>query len=199
MNYLDISCVSSASWLSSGSFNHKTYEANNRRWRIEKTEAAFLSLANHFKQSGTISHVILCHTNIVVLLAPIDKIYDVSLAATNREKLAPMIVKALETWQMSNDCSTALIHASEVLKVASQVVLRENAREASSTYVESPHDAHCIFLCALVTWARYWMTSVRIKSVDFTWLATAIKTISNMEVSIAANMKEILSALPQLK
>jgi hypothetical protein len=194
LSWSDIRHLSRLSGLCAGFFSKSSYEALNRRWDYEKLDRILRAIAANAENSAKdISQFILCRTIAVSLCAPISDIEESLDAATTRADRRDVIA-VIQNWKSSSDCVTALTHASSVIEAAQQYILLDR----DSTYIEAPHDAHCIFLCGLVIWAetRSSLTDEQqLSPLADKWLPIAIRVLASLQVAVADNMKAILSSV----
>jgi hypothetical protein len=198
ISYEDIAAISIASWYATGHWAEDTYEPANRHWRpdhIDRALSRLLSSDTRDDDDCDYSALMLCHTNGMALHTPFERLIDAAYSATTL-KSAPTTptTEIIRNWRSSDDFDAATRHAREIVALGRRAT---SSPDRSRIWNETPHDALCVYLAAIVIWAG---RDVRQNgSAAAGYLEQAIETLSRLRVRLASNLRQIVVMLASVK
>ncbi|OAQ75033.1 fungal zn(2)-Cys(6) binuclear cluster domain-containing protein [Purpureocillium lilacinum] len=194
--------VSTGSWLASGHWVGSSYEATNRDYDPAIIHASVDTLLQN-SSPNKISARFFGHMIIVALHAPLSDISDAAYSATMQREPTPTMVDRIRSWCRSFDVQTALEHALQIMDVVAMIPAMDLTISGERLgYIETPHDALCIFNAGLVIWAsrhaRFRQTAEKSPG-SRSQLGQAVLVLKKMRLLLARTLGQVLQKLIQVE
>ena len=193
--YIDIACLSAATRFSLGSYSGEAYEALDRPWNPATVYAALVRL---FEIQGDLQdhrHLLLYHANATVLYAPLEELREIFSCIVARRVISSALSKVLHNWQRSCDCVVAVEHALCINSIGEHTFGQGTRDNPTTAFAESPHDAFCVYLGAVLSWFETSDSITDDPSTSRFDLNKAIRISSQLRATISAKMKHVLNEL----
>lgn len=153
----NLAIISILSWQASGQWSGNSFEAEGRHWDPYVFQLAVDRIVQNPSVQADPSTRLLAHMTILALYAPLVDITDLAYSISTRKAPTTPVNQCVRRWSSSSDVGIALEHSAQIIEIAYNSTTETSSANAQRSghevaFVGAPHDAHCVFNAALVTW-----------------------------------------------